>query len=162
MPRADEFPALAPRRGAPAQRQGGSFQRILVAVDPFGRSNAALAAAIQVGDKASGQLRLIHVRTWDPPGRFFFETFAEATSVLDGALAGAWARGAPASGVVVDAPRTQIAAVIASEADRWAADVIVLVRRRRTALGILLRGSVSEQVMRRAASPVLVVHRSKQ
>jgi nucleotide-binding universal stress UspA family protein len=162
MPRAEEFRALAPRLGTPASCQGGSFQRILVAVDSFGRSNAALAAASRVADMSSGQLRLVHVRTWDPPGRFFFETFAEASSVLDGALAGAWARGARASGVVVDALRTQIAAVIAREADDWGADVIVLVRRPRTALGILLRGSVSEQVMRKAACPVLIVHRSKQ
>jgi nucleotide-binding universal stress UspA family protein len=161
MARAGELRALDPRRREPASGPGGPFQRILVPVDSFGWSNAALEAAIRVGDKVNGQLRVVHVRTWDPPGRFFFETFAEATSVVDSALAGAWARGAQASGVVIDAPRTQTAGMIAREAGEWGAEVIVLTRRPRTALGILLCGSVSEQVMRKAAGPVLVVRRRR-
>jgi nucleotide-binding universal stress UspA family protein len=51
--------------------------------------------------------------------------------------------------------------MIAREAAEWGAEVIVLTRRPRTALGILLCGSVSEQVMRKAAGPVLVVRRRR-
>jgi hypothetical protein len=93
MARAGELRALDPRRGGPASGPGGSYQRVLVPVDSSGWSNAALAAAIRVGDQVNGELRVVHVRTWDRPGRFFFETFAEATSVVDSALAGAWACG---------------------------------------------------------------------
>jgi nucleotide-binding universal stress UspA family protein len=91
-------------------------------------------------------------------GRFFTENSEQATEVLDQALTSVWACGVPASGVVVDADRTRAAQVIAAEARSWGAEVIVLARRPRTAIGVLLLGSLSDQLMRRAGCPVLVVH----
>jgi nucleotide-binding universal stress UspA family protein len=88
--------------------------------------------------------------------RFYFQTSAEATAVLDKALSGVWARGIRASGVVVDAGRPQVARVIAAEADVWGAGLIVVARRPRSAISALLPGSVSSQVMRAANCPVLV------
>jgi nucleotide-binding universal stress UspA family protein len=59
---------------------------------------------------------------------------------------------------VVDAPRGQEAEAIARYATIWHADVIVLTRHPRSAMGRLLSGSVPDQVMRKASCPVLAVH----
>jgi nucleotide-binding universal stress UspA family protein len=45
---------------------------------------------------------------------------------------------------------------IAWQAAAWPADLIVLTRRPRSALSRLVRGSVPDQVMRKASCPVLV------
>jgi nucleotide-binding universal stress UspA family protein len=58
----------------------------------------------------------------------------------------------------VDAPRGEVAAAIAQQASAWRADVIVLTRRRRPAIGRMVLGSVADQVMRKASCPVLTVH----
>lgn len=141
---------------------GGSLRRILVPVDPFGQAARAVGVAAQFATAVSGgQLRVVHVRTWEPsgrgPGRFFFESSAEATAVVDRALTGAWASGATASGVVVEAQRSRMTAAIAAQAASWQADLIVVVRRPRRPLGILLLGSPPDQLMRAVRCPVLVV-----
>lgn len=149
-----------PAHGA-AAAAGGSFQRLLVPVDPYGRAAPALALAAQFSAVAGSHLRLVHVRMWDPPirgaARFFPETSEEATALLDQALTGLWNLGATASGVVVDAERSRAAAAIAAEARSWGADAMVVARRPRRALGVLLLGSLSDRVIRAASCPVLVV-----
>jgi nucleotide-binding universal stress UspA family protein len=55
----------------------------------------------------------------------------------------------------VDAARSRVARAIAAEARSWGAQVIVVARRRRTAIGVLLLGSLSAQLMREAGCPVL-------
>jgi nucleotide-binding universal stress UspA family protein len=111
-------------------------------------------------------LRLVHVRTCDPPlpivGRFYLETPGEATAVLEETLLAAWACGGPrATTVVVDARRGDVAAAIAWQAAAWPADLIVLTRRPRPALSRLVRGSVPDQVMRKASCPVLAIPPAK-
>jgi nucleotide-binding universal stress UspA family protein len=143
---------------------GRRLQRILVPVDPFGRAEDALAMAARFGAAVGGQLRLVHVRMWDPAakgcgGRFYLQTSEEATAVLEKALTSVWDTGVPASGVVVDACRAQIAHVIAAEAHSWRAEVMVVTRRRRTAIGVLLLGSLPDDLMRQVSCPVLVVRR---
>ena len=143
-------------------RGGKRLQRILVPVDPFGRADHALALAARFGAAVGGQLRLVHVRMWDPAakgggGRFFTQTSEQATAVLENALTGGWSTGVPASGVVVDARRAQVASVIAAEARSWGAEVMVVTRRRRTAIGVLLLGSLPDELMRQVSCPVLVV-----
>lgn len=75
-----------------------SFRRILVPVRAPGESRPALAAA-RICGLAGGVLRLVHVRTCDPPlprsGRFYLETSGEAAAVLEEALLAAWAGGGP-------------------------------------------------------------------
>jgi len=145
---------------------GESLQRILVPVDSSGQSDKALALAARFSVEVGGQLRLVHVRMWDPPargglGRFFWETSEQATMVLDQALTSVWACGVQASGVVVDAKRSRVARAVAAEARSWRAGVMVVARRPRTAIGVLLLGSVSAQLMREAACPVLVIHHGR-
>ena len=139
-----------------------SFRRILVPVHRPGESGPALAVAARICGMTGGALRLVHVRTCDPPlpivGRSYLETAGEATAVLEEALLAAWACGGPqATTAVVDARRTDVAQAIAGQAAAFRADLIVLTRRPRLASTRLVRGSVPDQVMRQAACPVLAV-----
>jgi nucleotide-binding universal stress UspA family protein len=138
------------------------FRRILVPVRAPGQAYPALAVAARICGMTGGVLRLVHVRTCDPPlpivGRFYLETPGEATAVLEEALLAAWAYGGPpATTVVVDARRGDVAATIAWQAAAWPADLIVLTRRPQPALSRLVRGSVPDQVMRKASCLVLAI-----
>jgi nucleotide-binding universal stress UspA family protein len=95
-------------------------------------------------------------------GRSYLETPGEATAVLEEALLAAWACGGPrATTVVVDTRRGDVAAAIAWQAAAWPADLIVLTRRPRPAVSRLIRGSVPDQVMRKASCPVLAIRRPR-
>ena len=137
-------------------------RRICVPVDAFGHADGALVLAGELSVTAGSVIRLVHIRAWEPPARsakrLFLETESEALRVLDDALTGLWATGAAASGVVVDAPRALIAAAIAGHAEEWSADLLLVGRRRRTAIGALLRGSLANQLARKADCPVLIMH----
>ena len=142
---------------------GGSwFRRILVPVRAPDQAYPALAVAERICAPGNGVLRLVHVRSCEPPlpivGRLYLETPGEATAVLEESLLAAWACGGPrATTVVVDARRDDVAAAIAWQAAAWPADLIVLTRRPRPALSRLVRGSVPDQVMRKASCPVLAI-----
>jgi nucleotide-binding universal stress UspA family protein len=58
-----------PATGALPGGGGKRLQRILVPVDPFGRAGHALAMAAQFSAAVGGQLRLVHVRMWDPAAK---------------------------------------------------------------------------------------------
>ena len=138
------------------------FRRILVPVRAPDEACPALAAAARICAMTGGVLRLVHVRTCDPPlpiaGRFYLETAGEAAAVLEEALLMAWACGGPrATTAAVDARRSDVAAAIAWQAAAWPADLIVLTRRPRLAITRLVGGSVPDQVIRKASCPVLAV-----
>ena len=148
--------------GAPPIDGGSSFRRILVPVRSPGESSPALAVAARICAMTNGVLRLVHVRTCDPPlrspARFYRETIGEAAAVLEEALLAAWACGGPrATTAVVDARAGNVALAIAWQAAAWPADLIVLTRSPRPALTRLVRGSVPDQVMRTASCPVLAI-----
>ena len=153
--------------GGVYRRDGDSwFRRILVPVRAPGQAYPALAIAALICGTTGGVLRLVHVRTCDPPlpivGRLYLATPGEAAAVLEEALLAAWAcGGTPATTVVVDARRGDAAAAIAWQAAAWPADLIVLTRRPRPALSRLVRGSVPDQVMRKASCPVLAIPPAK-
>jgi len=156
----DQFSVSLPD-GAAQYGGGGSPQRMLVPVRGPGDSAAALAVAARACAAVNGSLRVLHIRIYDPPvrscSRFYPESSEQATAVIDQALTGVWPLGIKASGVVIDAQRSLLAQAIAAAARDWGAGVIVLTRRPRPAVTRLLLGSVADQVMRRAACPVLVV-----
>ena len=78
--------------------------------------------------------------------------------MLEEALLAAWSCGGPpATTVVVDARRGDVAAAIAWQAAAWPADLIVLTRPLRSALSRLVRGSIPDQVIRKASCPVLAI-----
>ena len=165
MRRHDDADVFIPPTDAGA---GGGlpFQRICVPVGPSGPPDRTLAAAASFGAATGGRLRVVHVRMWDPAvrgggGRFYLETSEEATAVLERALTSVWERGVAASGVIVDAPRQWLARAIAIQARAWHAEVLVVTRRPRTALGALFLGSLPEKLMREASCPVLVLRQPR-
>jgi nucleotide-binding universal stress UspA family protein len=158
----DQREIARPGIGAHLGDGRSSFRRILVPVRSPGESVPALAAAARICGLASGVLRLVHVRTCDPPqrtaARFYRETTGQATAVLEEALLMAWACGGPrATTALVDARRGDVATAITWQASAWHADLIVLTRRPRSAIARLAGGSVADQVMRKASCPVLAV-----
>ncbi len=162
MSESHELQVAVPAAYAPGA-DGPSLRRVLVPVRSPDQSAEALALAARVCSSTGNcVLCLLHIRIYDPParrcgGRFYPQTRAEAANVVDEALLTVWCSGARASTAVVDAPRGQEAAAIAQQASAWRADVIVLTRRRRPAISRMVLGSVSDQVMRKAACPVLMI-----
>ena len=146
---------------------GQSLRRILVPVQSPAAADKALSFAADACRTVNGVIRLVHVRTYDPPiprcpSRFYPESVEDAAALLDEALVTVWAHGAQATTAVVDAPRGDAGEAIAQHAASWQANLIVLTRRPRSAVGRLVLGSVPDQVMRSASCPVLTVHpRSK-
>jgi nucleotide-binding universal stress UspA family protein len=158
----DQREMTVPGSGAHPGDGGSWFRRILVPVRSPGQAYPALAVAARICGMTGGMLRLVHVRTCDPPlpiaGRFYRETPGEAAAVLEEALLMAWACGGPrAATAVVDARRGDVAVAIAGQVAVWPADLIVLTRRPRPALTRLVPGSVPDQVMRKASCPVLAI-----
>ena len=158
----DQREITGPGTGAHHGDGQSPFRRILVPVRSPGESAPALAAAAWICGLTSGALRLVHVRTCDPPrrsaARFYRETAAEAAAVLEEALLAAWACGGPrASTAMVDARHGDVATAVAWQASAWPADLIVLTRRSRSALTRLVGGSVPDQIMRQASCPVLAI-----
>lgn len=146
-----------------ADNSGGSFRRVLVPVDSFGASTNALSLAARMGHATGGPLRLVHVRMWDPPvprggGLLYPETSEEATAVLDNAMSYVWAHGVEATGIIVEAQRSQMAAAIIGEASQWSADVLVLTARPRRFFTLGVWDKVTRQVMQAAPCPVLIVY----
>jgi nucleotide-binding universal stress UspA family protein len=141
---------------------GGDVRRILVPVDPDGYAGAALAEAVSLATAVNGHVRVVHVRVFDPPlrscGKYYPESSEQATEILAESVATAWAGGARASGVVVEAQRTQVGQTIAAYAREWNAGVIVMAHRPRRVLTKLFCGSVGDLVMRQVTCPVLAVH----
>jgi nucleotide-binding universal stress UspA family protein len=86
----------------------------------------------------------------------FDETPQQAAAVLHPARREIQALGVPAKGAVIEAPRGRVASVIATEATSWGAEAIIVTRRARRALGVLLFGSIADQVTREVSCPVLV------
>lgn len=140
---------------------GGDVRRILVPVDADGYSGAALAQAVALCTAMAGQIRVVHVRIFDPPvrscSRFFPQTSQQATDLLERAVSTAWAGGARASGVVVEAQRTMVAQAICAAAQDWNAGLIVMGHRPRREITKMLCGSVADGVMREVECPVQVV-----
>ena len=158
----DQREMTVPGDGANRGDDDSRFRRILVPVRAPGQAYPAMAVAARICGVTGGVLRLVHVRTCDPPlpivGRLYLETPGEATAMLEEALLAAWACGGPrATTVVVNARHGDVAAAITWQAAEWPADLIVLTRRPRPALSRLVRGSVPDQVMRKASCPVLAI-----
>src|SRR5215468_6208031 len=120
----DQREMTGPGTGTRPADGRSSFRRILVPVRSPGESGQALAMAARLCGMTNGVLRLVHVRTYDPPmrssSRFYWQTPGEAAAVLEEALLMAWACGGPrASTALIAAQRSHAALAIVEQACAW-------------------------------------------
>jgi nucleotide-binding universal stress UspA family protein len=143
------------------------YQRILVPIDGSPTSERALREALSVGG-SNAILRLVHVveeiYALDAEAYAFFDYAAlqeamrkTGERVLADAAKKVRQSGAKTETVLLDASGERVATVIAGEAARCGADLIVIGTHGRSGLSRLLLGSVAEGVVRGASIPVLLV-----
>jgi len=155
------------RNGHDSKRGYAMYRRVLVALDGSEPSNAALHEALKiVAGATEPALRLINVV--DVPqslltaeganyGAVFDELAGEGKKIVESARKEAAEAAIEAETAVVDGELQQVADVIAAEAAKWQADVIVAGTHGRHGVGRLLLGSVAEAIARESAIPVLLV-----
>ncbi len=154
---------MKPGGAVPAARR---LRRILHATDFSAASRPAFRMAVGLARREHAALLLLHVLT--PPSPFAITGGPMPPSyleLLEGArraarrrlaqtLAQARGAGARASARMVEGGAAER---ILSLARRWHPDLIVIGTHGRGAVSRFLMGSVAEQVVRRASSPVLTV-----
>jgi nucleotide-binding universal stress UspA family protein len=141
------------------------YQRILVPVDGSSTSDRGLQEAIRLAKLTGAQLRLLHVvdvlASWqaaEVPSADLLEWARKAgEEVLVAARALVHAAGVPVDTVSYESTHGRVAELVADEALRWQADLIVLGTHGRRGVGRVLIGSDAEQVVRLAPVPVLLV-----
>jgi nucleotide-binding universal stress UspA family protein len=149
------------------------YRRIIVPVDGSGTSNKALAAALRMAMESQGCIRLVHVveelaylTGYDQFGGYsgdLIKVMRETGSkVLADGVAMAQAEGVACDSALYDNFGERLAEVVADEARRWKADLIVVGTHGRRGVGRMLLGSGAEQVIRMAPVPVLVIRSEPQ
>ena len=144
------------------------FKRILVAVDASDTSGLALETALGLAAEANAALRIVHavdVSNVNLGAEYLDYPQVSESLVKNGRdiLATAQARAATAGCeadtglVVIDSLGQRLPEAIASDADAWAADLIVIGTHGRRGLSRLFLGSIAEGVVRVASQPVLLV-----
>ena len=148
------------------------YQRIIVPIDGSETSNKALVAALQLAKERQGRIRLVHVveelaylTGYDQFGGYSGDLIKimreTGTKVLADGTAIAQSAGVESDSVLYDNFGERLPEVVADEARRWKADLIVVGTHGRRGVGRILLGSGAEQIIRMAPVPVLVI-RSEQ
>jgi len=140
------------------------YTHLLCAVDFSESSLAACRFAVSLAKEADANLTILHVLDWPPDDELLTEQLNEpefrrliedrASTRLEGLLTDdirVWCK--PRTRVACGKPYQQIL----EAADRDRADLIVMGVRGRNALDLTLFGSTTNQVVRRAACPVLTL-----
>lgn len=144
------------------------YQRILVAVDGSAASDRGVREAIQLAMRGPARLRLVHVVDVTPHGvpelGVSVQVYEQACrengrEVLARAAALVETAGIAGETALLEAGERQLSRVIAEEATRWGADLVVAGAARHRGLVRRLMGSVAEGVLERASVPVLLVRR---
>jgi len=142
------------------------YRNILVSVDGSVNSQLALREAIRLAKDQNAKLRLVHVV--DPASNPYMAEYAYTghaedsvrhvgETILREAKALAMEGEVQAETVMLDADDRGVANVIADEAGRWPADLVVLGTHGRIGVRRLVLGSVAEGVIRISPAPVLLV-----
>jgi len=143
-----------------------AYARIQVAIDDGGNFERALDEALRLAKDTSAQLRLVHVVGNAPmegnQTNLEFEMDQDAArkagrAILKRAVARAQQAGVAVEPELIGIRTSQYAAAVLAEAERWAAELLVIGTHERGGLSHLLLGSVAEGIIRHAAVPVLVV-----
>lgn len=149
------------------------FERILVCVDGSHTSNRALVIATQMARDSGGRARLRLLHILDAPlavshGGTFTQDLSDlqetfelvrdgGNALLENALQIVHAAGLEADNELVERYVGGLGSLVASAALRWTADLIVVGTHGRHGVGRVLLGSGSEEIVRKAPVPVLVV-----
>ena len=144
------------------------YQKILVPVDGSPTSTLGLTEAVRLAGVTGARLHLLHVvdvLSLAIAGEGYTGASGDLLAAVreggEGILA-ASRQTVEAAGVPVDASLLEntagrVAELIADEALRWGADLIVLGTHGRRGVGRLMLGSDAEQLLRIAPVPVLLV-----
>jgi nucleotide-binding universal stress UspA family protein len=143
-------------------RSGIVYKRILIPVDGSQTSTKALTAALQLARDSGGRVRLIHVVD---ELAYFSGYSAEliriaqenGAKILEDAMAIAKSAGVEADNILFEKFGERLGETVADEAKRWNADLVVVGTHGRRGVGRMFLGSGSEQIIRLAPTPVLVV-----
>ena len=145
------------------------YKRLLVAIDGSAASQAALSQAIELAAKDGSDVRLVHVIDetivpWDDKGpgqreRALGTLAGDSARILNDAQSALRRAGRSASSaqLVRNRWRDTASDLIAAEASRWGADLIVIGSRGYGPIRRALAGSVDAAVMRIAPMSVLPV-----
>jgi nucleotide-binding universal stress UspA family protein len=143
------------------------YKRILVPVDGSATANRGLKEALRLAKAHRSRLCLLHVveeyfiaqagEAIAYADEMFDALRASGRKVLARAQAAAKKSGVPASTVLVESIAQPVAEVVARQARRFKADLIVLGTHGRRGVRRVVLGSDAEQVVRLAPTPVLLV-----
>jgi nucleotide-binding universal stress UspA family protein len=131
------------------------FQRLLLAIDGSDAGPVAVSFALALASPGTA-VHVVHVNQYQTGGRgLTTETGGEACQPVHVAVTELLAAGVPATGVVCISSCFAVADRIVAEADRWAADAIVLGSHRRRGGWRLLGQGVRARITRLSQLPVL-------
>ena len=147
------------------------YTRMVVAVDGSETSGKALDEATKLAREMSSIILLLHVCEempimWEPDGMnmILMQNSLKAVSDAGKELLEKHRRQLAGQGITVETKLVEtyggrIGSVIAEEAQKWNADLLVVGTHGRKGIAHLLMGSVAEGVTRSASMPVLLVRR---
>ncbi len=144
------------------------YSKILVPVDGSPTSTRGLDEAIQLAKLTHGKLRLLHsvdelsfMLAADGYAGFSGDVWNllhdAGAQILDRAGARVRAAGIEVETVLSDSMQGRLHDLVAAEALKWPAELIVLGTHGRRGVGRMVMGSDAEQILRSAPVPVLLV-----
>jgi nucleotide-binding universal stress UspA family protein len=146
------------------------FKNILVPVDGSATADRGLAQAVALARDQGSALTILHVvdesslyRNLGMGGSPYYLNEARKAmatagrSLLDKAVAAAKAKGARTTGILVESALVPVADIIARQAKKSRADLIVLGTHGRRGISRLVMGSDAEGVLRQSTVPVVLV-----
>ncbi|MDM0072254.1 universal stress protein [Variovorax sp. J31P207] len=144
------------------------YQRILVPLDGSATSKQGLDEAIRLAAQTHGRLRLVHVvdsqsmamamgLAAGPVGDCFEVLARNGRQILDDGQAAAAAAGVEAETLLHDGASNPVPDLIAADASRWPADLIVIGTHGRRGVERFVGGSCAEYLLRCTPVPVLLV-----
>lgn len=144
------------------------YKRIAVAIDGSETSDMALGEAIKLAGEMGSMLFLIHVceeppMMWEPDGmgavplQDIMKAITNAgKALLEGCKERVAGQGVAVETKLVESAGGRLGGIIAGEAQKWDADLLVVGTHGRKGIEHLLMGSVAEGVVRTASMPVLL------
>jgi nucleotide-binding universal stress UspA family protein len=144
------------------------YQRILVPLDGSATSKQGLDEAIRLAAQTHGRLQLVHVvdsqsmamamgLAAGPVGDCFDVLVRDGRQILDDGRAAAAAAGVEAETLLHDGASNPVHELIAADASRWPADLIVIGTHGRRGVERFVVGSCAEYLLRCTPVPVLLV-----